>query len=435
MSNEKKGKGLKVCVIGAGSTYTPELFDGFIKRKDELPVSSFYLMDIDEHKMGIVSSLVKRMMDANDYKCEIVLTTDLQEAIKDADFVLGQIRVGILDARINDEKIPLKYDLIGQETTGVGGFFKALRTIPVMMEICSLMKKYCPDAWLINFSNPSGLIAETLLNNTDIKMMGLCNAPIYMKKNTMDKLPKGSKNVNIEYIGLNHLSWITKIECDGKDVLQDGLGEKVDAFGMKNITKFELDPDLVKSIKGIPSGYLTYFYYRDKQLKHLKEEKQSRGEVCKDIEKELLELYQNPEIVSKPEVLDKRGGAMYSEAAVSLVSAIYNDKNEEHVVNVKNNGALDFMNDDDVVEINCIINKNGATPIPINNFKNDHIIGMMKTVKAYEKHAVKAGLYGDYQEAINALLVHPLIGDFDKAKGVLDELLEVNKAYLPQFKI
>jgi len=424
---------LKIAIIGAGSTYTPELIDGFIKRKNELPVTSFYLMDIDRRKLGIVGKFVKRMLDANDIKCKFVMTEDLKTAVKDADFVLAQVRVGKLDARIKDEKIPLKYDLIGQETTGIGGFMKALRTIPVMMEIAEYIENYSPDAWLINFSNPSGIIAEALLNNTNVKMISLCNVPIIMKKEALQRVPEEAKSVCIDYVGLNHLSWITGIYCDGREVLQDQLLDKYDFVNMKNLPKMDIDKELIKSIRSIPSSYLQYYYYRERQLQHMKDEKKCRGEVCLEIEEELLKLYQQPELKEKPALLDKRGGHLYSDVAVSLVSAIYNNKNEEHIVNVKNNGALDFMANDDVVEINCIVNKNGVTPLPLKNLDNDHIKGMMRVIKAYEKHTVKAGIHGDYNEALNALLIHPLVGDFRKAKGALDELLEAHKEFLPQF--
>ena len=430
---EVRMNSFKIAIIGAGSTYTPELIDGFIKRKNELPVTSFYLMDIDKRKLKIVGNFAKRMLDANDIKCKFVMTEDLKTAVKDADFVLSQIRVGKLEARIKDEKIPLKYDLIGQETTGIGGFTNALRTIPVMMELAEYIENYSSDAWLINFSNPSGIIAEVLLNNTKVKTIGLCNVPIIMKKEAIQRIPKNAKDVRIDYVGLNHLSWITGIYCDGREILQDQLLGKYDFINMKNIPKMDMDKELIKSIRSIPSSYLQYYYYREQQLQHMKKEKKCRGEVCLEIEEELLKLYQQPELIEKPAILDKRGGHLYSEVAVSLISAIYNDKNEEHIVNVKNNGALDFMANDDVVEIGCNVNKNGATPLPLKSLDNDHIKEMMRVVKAYEKHTVQAGIYGDYNEALNALLIHPLVGDFRKTKDVLDELLEAHKEFLPQF--
>ena len=424
---------MKIAVIGAGSTYTPELIDGFIKRKNELPVTSFYFMDIDKRKLKIVGNFAQRMLDANDIKCKFVMTEDLKTAVKDADFLLTQVRVGKLDARIKDEKVPLKYDLIGQETTGIGGFMNALRTIPVMMELAEYIENYSLDAWLINFSNPSGIIAEALLNNTKVKTIGLCNVPIVMKKEAIQRIPRNAKNVRIDYVGLNHLSWITAIYCDGREILQDQLLDKYDFINMKNIPKMDMDKELIESIRSIPSSYLQYYYYRERQLQHIKKEKKCRGEVCLEIEEELLKLYQQPELVEKPAMLDKRGGHLYSEVAVSLISAIYNNKNEEHVVNVKNNGALDFMANDDVVEIGCNVNKNGATPLSLKDFNNDHVKEIMRVVKAYEKHTIQAGIYGDYNEALNALLIHPLVGDFRKAKDALDELLEAHKEFLPQF--
>jgi len=302
-----------------------------------------------------------------------------------------------------------------------------------MMELAEYIENYSPDAWLINFSNPSGIIAEALLNNTKVKMIGLCNVPIVMKKEVIQRIPEDTKNVRIDYVGLNHLSWITAIYYDDRKILQDQLLEKYNFINMKNIPKMDMDKELIKSIRSIPSSYLQYYYYRERQLQHMKKEKKCRGEVCLEIEEELLKLYQQPELIEKPVILDKRGGHLYSEVAVSLVSAIYNDKNEEHIVNVKNNGALDFMANDDVVEIGCNVNKNGATPLPLKDFNNDHIKEMMRVVKAYEKHTVQAGIYGDYNEALNALLIHPLVGDFRKAKDALDELLEAHKEFLPQF--
>jgi 6-phospho-beta-glucosidase len=425
--------GLKIAVIGAGSTYTPELIEGFIKRKDVLPVSAFYLMDIDERKLNIVGNLAKRMLDEGGVKCEFVLTMDLKIAVENADFVLGQIRVGKLDARIKDEKIPLKYGLIGQETTGIGGFMKALRTIPAIMEITRLMEKYSPDAWLINFSNPSGIISEAVLNHTRIKMIGLCNIPVGYIKWFFEKFPWVSRDAVFDYVGLNHLSWLVGVYDNGSEIFQEMLNGNEEFFKLKNIPDLGWDKDLLKAVKGLPCGYLQYYYFRDKQLEHLKLEEKSRGEVCKEIEEELLQMYINPELKEKPAALEKRGGAYYSEAAVSLIDAIYNNKNEVHIVNVKNQGVLDFMGYDDVIEIGCNVNREGAAPIPLKSFENAHIEGMMKMVKSFEKHAVLAGLHGDYQEAIKALLIHPLAGDYDRAKGAFDELLEAHRKDLPQF--
>lgn len=426
-------KGMKIAVIGAGSTYTPELIDGFITRKSQLMLDSLFLMDIDVLKLEIVSELIKRMLDISGLKVRVITTTVLEEAVEGADYVLGQVRVGKLEARIRDEKIPLKYNLLGQETTGIGGFMKAMRTIPVIMDLAQKIEKLAPDAWLINFSNPSGIIAEAVLNNTNVKMMGLCNGPINMIADAKKRIPGGTKLFDYDFVGLNHLCWITAIYADGSDVLHDQLVGKLEPSVLKNIPQVTYDEPLLKAIKALPIGYLNYYYFREEQIKKCQEVEKTRGEVCMGIEAELLALYQDPTLHVKPEVLNQRGGALYSEAAVSLIDAIENDKNEVHVVDVKNSGSYGFMDDDDVVETKCVINKSGASPIKLEKMSDLYIIGLMKAVKAYEKLAVKAGLEGDYHAALAALMVHPLIGDYHKAKGALDEMLEANKVFLPQF--
>lgn len=426
---------LKFAVIGGGSTYTPELIEGLIDRKEQLNLDSLYLMDINERKLNIVGGLIRRMLEKNQMNTKLVLTQNLEEAIKDADYVVCQIRVGQLDARILDEKIPLKYDLLGQETTGAGGFMKALRTIPVIMDIVKTIEKLAPEAWLINFTNPSGIIAEAVLNHSNVKMIGLCNAPYGMIKRAKEMLPEGTKEFDYDFVGLNHLCWITGLYADGKNIIQEKLKGDIEFAKLKNLTETNRDDLLLRATGGIPVGYLDYYYFRDKKIQECKEKERTRGEECKIIEEELLELYSQPELNEKPKQLEQRGGAYYSTAAISLIDAIENDKNEYHVVDVKNNGALDFMDKDDVVEIKCLVNKNGATPVKVENFQNQYIIGLMRAVKAYEKLTVKAGLTGDYEAALAALMVHPLIGDYVKAKGVLDEMLEANKEFLPQFKL
>lgn len=425
---------LKIAVIGAGSTYTPELINGFITRNKQLKIDSFYMMDIDREKTEIVTGLGKRMLEANGINSKVIITENAEEAIEGADYILGQIRVGKLDARIRDEKIPLRYDLLGQETTGAGGFMKALRTIPVMMDIARKIERLSPEAWFINFSNPSGIIADALLNNTNVKMLGLCNAPINMIRRAKEMLPENTKNFDYDFVGLNHLFWLTAIYADGKEILQNLFSGGYKDNSLKNIPEVIYEEELLKAIKGLPVSYLNYYYFRDKMIKKCRDAGRTRGEECKVIEAELLELYKDINLKEKPGVLDKRGGALYSEAAVSIVDAIENDKNEIQVVDVKNNGALSFMGKDDVIEAKCIINKKGATPIKINNFNNQHVIGLMQAVKAYEKLTVRAGIEGSYEAALGALLANPLVGDYCKAKGVLDEMLEANKEFLPQFQ-
>jgi 6-phospho-beta-glucosidase len=421
-------RNLKAAIIGAGSTYTPELIRGFIDRQDSLNFQSFYLMDINREKLDIVGGLAKRMLISKGFKGEIVLTQDLDEAVKDADYIFAQIRVGGMEARIRDEKIPLKYGLLGQETTGVGGFMKALRTIPVMMDIARRIEKLAPDAWLINFSNPSGIVADALMNHTKIKMIGLCNCFVNMKAGVAKNI--GREDFDYEYLGLNHLSWITSVTVDGEDVLES-LGKSAGAK-LKNIPDVEYDDELLAAIPAIPSYYLSYFYLRDEQVQNCLKAEKTRGELCVGIEDALVEKYKDPDLNDKPKELEDRGGALYSTAAVSVVDAIENDKNEYHVVGVKNNGAIPFMADDDVVEIKCIVNRKGVVPVPVKNVDIDYIKGMMQAVKAYEKLTVKAAINGSRSDAIAALMVHPLIGDYKKAKTVLDDMVQANADFLPK---
>lgn len=422
---------MKICIIGAGSTYTPELIEGIINKRETLPVDQLYLMDIDERKLNIVGGLCSRMVEAAGLNCKVVLTMNYEEALKDAEFVLAQIRVGKLPARAKDEKIPLKYGLIGQETCGMGGMFKGFRTIPVMLNIVKLMEKCCPNAWLINFSNPSGLIAQALLNHTNVKMMGLCNVPINMIDGIKRRL--NLPNAKVEYIGLNHFTYVTSIEDGGKDYLNEALEQGVNSEAMKNIPASGFTAEQIKAIGGIPSSYLEYYYLKDSKLEKLRKAEKTRAEVCMELEEQLLDLYKDASLHVKPEQLSKRGGARYSEVAVNLVNAIYNDLQEVHVVNVLNNGALDFLQDNDAVEIQAIVGKDGAKPIKATHVNSDHIKEYIQAIKAYERHAVAAAITGSKEEAIKAMIMNPLMNDLNTSIACFEEMLEAHKEYLPQF--
>jgi len=422
-------KKLKIAVIGSGSTYTPELVNGFLTRSDRLGVSGFYMMDIDEAKNTIVSGLAKRMVKAKGHDAKVVVTSCLEEALTGADYVVSQLRVGRLPARVLDERIPLKYGLLGQETTGAGGFFKALRTLPVLENVADIMAKCAsPGAWLINFANPSGILAEMLAKKPGINSIGLCNVPLGMEKKLREK-SNNAPDFDYDYVGLNHLSWITTVMANGKDIMPQLLAdEDLLAYGKLPST------DLLRAVGGIPSYYLNYFYNHDKLVQDAKEKGVTRGEECVKIEEDLLKLYQDESLVEKPELLDKRGGAFYSEAAVTLIDAIENDLNTTHVVNTTHNGVFPFLHPDDVAELKCVVGKNGPTPIPlINPNISQHMIGLIQGVKAYEKLAMKAGLEGNRDAAIAALITNPLIGDVQKAQAVFEDLLEAHKEYLPRF--
>ncbi len=423
-------KEINVTVIGSGSTYCPELVDGFLQRQDSLKLKRLVLMDIDERKRTIVGDLCVRMIRNAGIDCEVVMTDNLDEALQGADFVVTQIRVGKLHCRYLDEQIPVKYDLIGQETTGIGGFFKALRTIPVIGNICKKIEEICPDAWLINFTNPSGIVTDYVLNNTNVKCIGLCNVPIDMIDDAKEAV---GEDADITYLGLNHLSWITSVVKDGEEKLYDLFDEGYAPKVMANIKDDGFDIGCLKAVGGIPSSYLQYYYCRDAKLDHLMTDEKSRAQVCMEIEEDLLKLYQNEEIVTKPALLDKRGGHKYSLAACSLIVSIANDKNDVHVVNILNKGTLPFMNDDDVVEIAAQIGADGAKPVPVRKTWNGHIEGLMKVVKEYEKYTVIAARDGDDDAAMNALMIHPLVGDYKRAKACYYEMKQAHMDFLPQF--
>jgi 6-phospho-beta-glucosidase len=423
-------KNLKIAVIGSGSTYTPELIDGFLTRCEGLKVDTFSMMDIDAEKNAVVSSLAERMAREAGVSARVMPTESLEEAVEGAHYILGQVRVGGLSARILDEKIPLKYGLLGQETTGTGGMLKGLRTIPVMLRVAEEMKKRAQkDAWMVNFSNPSGMVAQAILDLTGVRMAGLCNNAVNMLRDLKGKLPADTKDFDYDYMGLNHLSWVTAVYADGENVLPRWLaGPELSGisgdFGGEGV---------LTAAGALPCGYLNYYYNKAGALKKLAEAGQTRGEECVGIEAELLEQYRDETLRVKPAALDKRGGALYSEAAASLVDAIENDKREIHVVNTYNHGALPFMANDDVVEVKCIVGKDGAVPIPPKGDVSYHVIGLMQAVKAYERLAVKAAVTGSREAALAALMTHPLILDHAKAKPMLEEMLEANKKYLPAF--
>lgn len=432
-------KGLKIATIGGGSSYTPELIEGFIKRYNELPVKEIYLVDVEQgrEKLEIVGELAKRMIKKAGLDIDIHLTIDRREAIKDADFVTTQFRVGLLDARIRDEKIPLKYNVIGQETTGAGGFAKAQRTIPVILDICKDMEELAPNAWLINFTNPSGIITEAVIKHSKIKTIGLCNVPLGMLNGVADILGISAKRVFIDFAGLNHLVWGTRIYVDGEDITDKFIDELADgkSMTMRNIPDFTWEPEFIKSLRMFPCPYHRYYYTTSEMLEEELEafkKDGTRGEVVKGVESELFKLYEDHDLNIKPPQLAQRGGAHYSDAACSLINAIYNDKKEIHTVNVRNNGTILDLPDDVSIETNCVIDKNGAHPISIGHVPT-RIRGLMQAVKAYEELTVEAGVTGNYYTALQALTIHPLIPSATVAKQILDDIIKENKDYLPQY--
>lgn len=423
---------MRICVVGGGSSYTPELIEGFIQYQSEVPAKTLVLMDIDRSRLDVISDFAQRMISAAGADIEILKTTNLSQAIEGSDFVINQIRVGGMAARILDEKIPLRFNIIGQETTGPGGFSKALRTIPVVINIARKIELLAPNAFLINFTNPSGLITEAIFNNSSVAVIGLCNLPIGAEMRFAELLGVKRDKIKLDWVGLNHLNWIRGIKVAGQDKWQEVFEIEVNSARHEKEDGWNFSTEILELLGMIPCGYLNYYYDHDQILHRQKDSLKSRGEEVIEIEKELFELYKNPSLDQKPHMLEKRGGAYYSKAAVSLISAIVNNKKESHIVNVRNNDSISFLSSDAVIETPCIIDKNGATPRKLNSIPIE-IKGLIQSVKSYEQLTIMAAVGGDRQKAIQALMTHPLVLNYNKARGLVEAILEAHQKFLPQF--
>ncbi|EAE2940595.1 6-phospho-beta-glucosidase [Listeria monocytogenes] len=435
-------KGIKIATIGGGSSYTPELIEGFIKRQDELPVRELWLVDVEagREKLEIVGNLAKRMVKKAGVNMEIHLTLDREEALKDADFVTTQLRVGLLDARVKDERIPNSYGVVGQETNGPGGMFKGLRTIPVILDICKDMERLCPDAWLINFANPAGMVTEAVLRySNQKKVVGLCNGPIGIERNIAETLGVDVSEIYVEFVGLNHMVFAKTVYHNGKDVTKDvvfKMTEDEAGSSLKNINATGWDKTFLRTLNMIPIDYLRYYWQTKQQLEDQARayaEHGTRAEVVKKVEAELFELYKQEELAEKPKQLEQRGGAYYySEAACNLINSIYNDKRDIQIVNTRNNGAILDIDPDSAVETNCVITRQG--PIPLASGRLPIAInGIIQEIKTFERLTAEAAVTGDYDKALLAMTINPLTPSESVAREMLDELLEAHKEYLPNF--
>lgn len=431
---------LKVVTIGGGSSYTPELIDGFIKRYAELSVTDYYLLDIEEgkEKLEIVGKLAQRMVQQAGVPMNIHLTLNREEALKDADFVTTQLRVGFLEARITDERIPLKYGVLGQETTGPGGFMKAQRTIPVLLDICRDMEKWCPNAWLINFTNPAGIVTEAITRHSNIKTIGICSGANSMMMDIAKAYDVEKSAVDTRIIGLNHLIFADRIAIHGEDKTDDFINKLAQGSAsnsLQNIPDIGFTARFAQALHMYPISYLKYFFLNREMVETAQQDaatKGTRGEQTREIEKRLFELYQDEHLNHKPKELEKRGGAWYSDTACSIISAIYNDKKEIHVVNTVNNGTTPDLPDHVTLETNAVIDKHGAHPVAYGRLPVK-IRGLIQSVKAYEELTVEAAVTGDYATALLALSINPLVPSATIAEQILDEYLDVNHRYLPQY--
>ncbi|MGW6456069.1 6-phospho-beta-glucosidase [Streptomyces sp. NPDC055078] len=418
---------MKLAVVGGGSTYTPELIDGFARLRDTLPISELVLIDPAADRLELIGALARRIFARQGHSGTIVTTSDVDAGVADADAVLLQLRVGGQAARLNDETWPLECGCVGQETTGAGGLAKALRTVPVVLDIAERVRRTSPDAWIIDFTNPVGIVTRALLQ-AGHKAVGLCNVAIGFQRKFARLLDAAPADIHLDHVGLNHLTWETGVRIggpEGADVLPKLLAEHGDAIA----AELRLPRPLLDRLGVVPSYYLRYFYAHDEVVRELAT-KPSRAAEVAEMEKRLLELYADPELDTKPELLAKRGGAFYSEAAVDLAAALLSGGGSSHqVVNTRNNGTLPFLPDDAVIEVQAAVGARGAAPLPVPAVDRLYA-GLIADVTAYEDLALDAALRGGRNRVFRALLSHPLIGQYEYADGLTDRLIAHNREHL-----
>ncbi|MFL5641892.1 MAG: 6-phospho-beta-glucosidase [Chloroflexota bacterium] len=418
---------MKIAVVGGGSTYTPELVEGFARRAARMPIDELVLLDLDPERLEIVGGFARRMLGHLGWDGRLILTGDRDAAIDGADFVLIQLRVGGQAARLIDETLPPTFGLVGQETTGAGGFAKALRTVPVVLEFAELTaRRGAPGAWIVDFTNPVGIVTQALIDEGH-RAIGLCNVAINIQRDLASHFGVSPDRVELEHVGLNHLSWERAVRVDGDDRLPELLADDADRLA----GHVGLPSSLVRALGSIPSYYLRY-YYQTAEVVADQRNGHTRARDVMDIEARLLDLYRDESLVEKPALLADRGGAFYSEAAAQLIASLYDGAGDVQVVDVRNDGALPDLPDSAVVEIPAMIDRDGAHPLALAPL-GPEIRGLVQQVKAYEELTIEAAVTGDRRTALRALLANPLVGDWAVAEPLLDALLAADRAHLPRF--
>jgi 6-phospho-beta-glucosidase len=431
---------LKVAVVGGGSSYTPELMEGLLQLHHVFPVDEVVLLDVPEgeEKVRVVAQLAQRMVRAHGLSVRVEATLDRERALSGADFVVSQFRVGGLRARQRDEHLPLRHLMLGQETTGAGGFACALRTIPQALALAQDMERWAPRAWLVNFTNPSGIVTEALLRYGWPRTVGLCNVAIGVEKAVASSLGVDASRIEVHSMGLNHLTWM-RVYLDGQDITRRILGLTPPEDGLArpaNLPTARWARELLQTLGLLPNGYLHYYYEYEHALRE-ELEAVARGEGTRadrvlDIERQLFGLYADPSLTEKPRLLEKRGGAYYSEAAVRLMVGLYRGSEGLQVLNVRNGSAMPELPSDAVVEAACRVSPEGAEPVAPGPMPPS-VRALVGAVKVYEQLTVEAAVHGSRSLAYEALLAHPLVRSASAASALLDDILRENAPYLPAF--
>ena len=415
---------MKLAIVGGGSTYTPELIDGFARLRATLPIDEVWLVDPSEERVSLVAGISQRMFARAGHPGRVIATTDLIAGVSDADAVLIQLRVGGQDARRGDETWPHEVHCIGQETTGPGGFAKALRTVPVVLRVAAAVREHAkPGAWIIDFTNPVGIVTRALLQEGH-RAVGLCNVAIGFQRRFAGMFGVDPSRVELGHVGLNHLTWERSIRVDGVDRLPELLGSQLGELA----EEVELRPELVRMLGVVPSYYLRYYYAHDEVLEEQLHEP-PRADAVQAVERELLALYADPRVDTKPEALERRGGAYYSEAAIELLSGLVGDTGETRVVNLRNDGALPFLPDDHVIEVPALVGASGVEALPVEPLADD-IRGLVSAVAGYERLALDAAVHGSRDAVLRAMQAHPLVLQYDRAERLTDLLLAHNREHL-----
>jgi len=416
---------MKVAVIGGGSTYTPELIEGLATRRGRLPITELVLHDIDPDRLAVVGGLAKRMLHRMEWDGRLNLTTDTAAAVDGASFVLIQLRVGGQQARLVDETLPLRFGTIGQETTGAGGLAKALRTVPLVLEIAELARRLATeDAWIVDFTNPVGIVTQALVD-AGHRAIGLCNVAITLQRSLARLSGTDPASLELRHVGLNHLSWITGVIRDGHDILPQILEEHAEEIGRE----LKLPPSLLRDLGAVPSYYLRYYYAFDEVMAEQRDGHFRADEVM-DLERRLLTMYADPTLDTKPALLGDRGGAWYSEAAAQLLASLNDGTGDVQVVDVRNGGAMPDLADDDVVEVPARIDRDGAHPLPQPPMPGP-MRDLVMTVKAFERLAIVAARSGARDDIRRALEAHPLVGGrIGDVEPLLEALVAANGPYL-----
>jgi len=416
---------MKIAIVGAASTYTPELIDGFARLRVALPIDELWLVDPDVARLSLVAGMAERMLARAGYPVRLHATADLVAAATDADAVLIQLRIGGQEARKGDETWPHEVHCIGQETTGPGGFAKALRTVPVVLDIAEVIRKHAkPDAWIVDFTNPVGIVTRALLA-AGHRAIGLCNVAIGFQRRFAERFDVAPADVVLGHAGLNHLTWIRSVEVNGVD----RMGELLETARGELAEDVEIPEQVLADLSAIPSYYLRYFYEHDVVLTE-QLGAPTRAEAVMDVERELLALYADPTVDTKPDALARRGGAFYSEAAIELLVSLFDDEGHVRVVNVRNDGTLPFLPDDHVIEVPAHVRRGSVTTLAVPQLAPE-MAGLVASVAGYERLALEAAVHGGRDRVVRAMRAHPLVLQHERAERLTDLLLANNKEFLP----